>query len=278
MRAFLAQLLARPFAALGAAIILIILLIAVFTPLLPLIDPNQSQLNQRLLPLGAEGHILGTDLLGRDNLSRLLWGTRLTLAVAIAAAACAALIGSLIGLIAGYFGGWLDGLLMRSIDVVLALPYLLLALAIVSTLGPGLMNALIAIAVVNVPFFARTVRGATLALSKRPFVLASRALGRSELWILVRHVAPGVFPIIAIASATTVGWMILETAGLSFLGLGAQAPQADLGSMLGESRTLMLIKPHLGALPGLMIFVLVVGINLFADGLRDLLDPRTKKE
>ncbi len=278
MRAFLAQLLARPFAALGASIILIILLIAVFTPLLPLIDPNQSQLNQRLLPLGAEGHILGTDLLGRDNLSRLLWGTRLTLAVAIAAAACAALIGSLIGLIAGYFGGWLDGLLMRSIDVVLALPYLLLALAIVSTLGPGLMNALIAIAVVNVPFFARTVRGATLALSKRPFVLASRALGRSELWILVRHVAPGVFPIIAIASATTVGWMILETAGLSFLGLGAQAPQADLGSMLGESRTLMLIKPHLGALPGLMIFVLVVGINLFADGLRDLLDPRTKKE
>ncbi len=274
----LSGILRRKFAAAGGAILLVAVFISLIAPMLPLADPAATDLANRLQPPGTEGHWLGTDLLGRDILSRLIHGTRLSMAVAAAATLLAAGVGSVIGICAGYFGGRLDGALMRSIDLLMALPYLLLALCIVAVLGPGLFNALLAISVVNIPFFARTVRGATVLLRGRQFVEASRVCGRTEPGILLNQVLPNVVPVILITSATTLGWMILETAGLSFLGLGAQPPQADLGAMLGEGRKLMLIAPHLALLPGAVVFILVMGINLFADGLRDVLDPRATRQ
>lgn len=260
----------------GLAIVVVILALALAAPLLPLAEPNSTDLANRLQPPFTPGHWLGTDQLGRDMLSRLIWGTRVSLAVGIAATAFAAVLGSLLGLVAGFHGRWLDNTIMRGIDTLMAFPYLLLALAIVAALGPGLMNALFAIAIVNVPFFARAVRGATVGIAAREYVDAARLTGQSTPRILFGEVLPNVAPIIVITISTTVGWMILETAGLSFLGLGAQPPQADLGSMLGEGRKVLLTAAHVATIPGLLILVLVIGINLLGDGLRDVLDPRLK--
>ncbi|GAB5504933.1 MAG: dipeptide/oligopeptide/nickel ABC transporter permease/ATP-binding protein [Rhizobiaceae bacterium] len=263
-------------AATGLVVLTLIILIALAAPLLPLADPDVTAPANRLQPIFSPDHVLGTDALGRDILSRLIWGTRVSLAVGISATLIAAFFGSLIGLVAGYVGGRTDNLLMRGIDMVMAFPYILLALAIVAALGPGLINALYAIAVVNIPFFARNIRGITIGLSRREFVDAARLSGKSHVNILFGEILPNVLPVIIITMSTTIGWMILETAGLSFLGLGAQPPQADLGSMLGEGRKILFTSPHVSIIPGLMIFVLVMSINLFGDGVRDVLDPRLK--
>jgi len=263
-------------ATLGAGLLLVIVTLVLVTPLLPLQDPAATAPADRLLRPLAESHLLGTDHLGRDILSRLLWGTGVSLLVGLSATAVAAVFGSTIGILAGYFGGRADTLLMRSIDMLMAFPYILLALAIVAALGPGLMNALFAIAVVNIPFFARNIRGVTLGLARREFIDAARLSGKSNLAILLTEVLPNVLPVIVITISTTIGWMILETAGLSFLGLGAQPPQADLGSMLGEGRKLLITAPHVSIIPGVMIFLVVMSINLLGDGIRDLLDPRLK--
>ncbi len=271
------KLLARNHLALmGAVIFAGVILLALITPWLPLVNPDVTDPANRLLPPLTEGHFLGTDHLGRDLLSRLLWGTRVSLAVGISASLFAAFFGSAIGIISGYFGGRTDNVLMRGIDMVMAFPYILLALAIVAALGPGLMNALYAIAVVNIPFFARNIRGVTVGIAHREFVDAARLSGKGHIRILLSEILPNVMPVIVITMSTTVGWMILETAGLSFLGLGAQPPQADLGSMLGEGRKLITTALHLSAIPGGMIFLLVMSINLLGDGIRDILDPRLK--
>ncbi|MGD1877723.1 MAG: dipeptide/oligopeptide/nickel ABC transporter permease/ATP-binding protein [Kiloniellaceae bacterium] len=264
-------------AAFGAGLLAVIVLLVILTPLLPLQDPAATDpVNRLLRPLAEESHLLGTDHLGRDILSRLLWGTGVSLLVGLSATAVAALFGSTIGILAGFFGGRADTLLMRGIDMLMAFPYILLALAIVAALGPGLLNALFAIAIVNIPFFARNIRGVTLGLARREFIDAARLSGKSNLSILLTEVLPNVLPVIVITVATTVGWMILETAGLSFLGLGAQPPDADLGSMLGEGRKLLITAPHVSVIPGVMIFLVVMSINLLGDGIRDLLDPRLK--
>ncbi|MBN7759217.1 dipeptide/oligopeptide/nickel ABC transporter permease/ATP-binding protein [Nitratireductor aquimarinus] len=263
-------------AASGLVLLVLIIAAALLAPLLPLPDPDATAPADRLLRPLTEGHLLGTDALGRDILSRLVWGTRVSLAVGISATLIAAFFGSLIGLVAGYAGGRVDAFLMRGIDMVMAFPYILLALAIVAALGPGLLNALYAIAVVNIPFFARNIRGITIGLSRREFVDAARLSGKSNAGILFGEILPNVLPVIIITMSTTIGWMILETAGLSFLGLGAQPPQADLGSMLGEGRKILFTAPHVSIIPGLMIFALVMSINLLGDGVRDVLDPRLK--
>ncbi|GAB2183070.1 dipeptide/oligopeptide/nickel ABC transporter permease/ATP-binding protein [Roseibium sp. LAB1] len=260
----------------GLIVLVLICLIALAAPILPLANPDVTAPADRLLPVFTEGHLLGTDHLGRDILSRLIWGTRVSLAVGLSATIIAAFFGSLLGLVAGYAGGRTDTLIMRGIDMVMAFPYILLALAIVAVLGPGLLNALYAIALVNIPFFARNIRGITLGLSRREFVDAARLSGKSPVQILFLEILPNVLPVIVITMSTTVGWMILETAGLSFLGLGAQPPQADLGSMLGEGRKILFTAPHVSIIPGLMIFALVMSINLFGDGVRDILDPRLR--
>jgi len=269
-------LLGNRLAAIGFLLLVVLALTALLAPLLPLPDPNATSPAERLQPVLSEGHLLGTDQLGRDMLSRLIWGSRVSMAVGFAATIVAALIGSAIGLVAGYAGGRTDNLVMRGIDMLMAFPYILLALAIVAVLGPGLMNALYAIAVVNIPFFARNVRGVTLALARAEFVDAARLSGKGHLSILATEVLPNVLPVIVITMSTTAGWMILETAGLSFLGLGAQPPQADLGSMLGEGRAQLFTAPHVSIVPGVMIFLIVISLNLLGDGVRDILDPRLR--
>nr|WP_319516658.1 dipeptide/oligopeptide/nickel ABC transporter permease/ATP-binding protein [uncultured Cohaesibacter sp.] len=260
----------------GLVVLAFVFVVALAAPLLPLVNPDVTEPANRLQPLFADGHLLGTDALGRDILSRLIWGTRVSLAVGVSATLIAAFIGSLIGLVAGYAGGRTDNLLMRGIDMIMAFPYILLALAIVAALGPGLLNALYAIAVVNIPFFARNIRGITVGLSRREFVDAARLSGKANASILFGEILPNVLPVIIITMSTTIGWMILETAGLSFLGLGAQPPQADLGSMLGDGRKILFTAPHVSIIPGVMIFILVMSINLLGDGVRDVLDPRLK--
>jgi peptide/nickel transport system permease protein len=267
---------ANRLAAGGLFVLAAVALVVLAAPLLPLQPPDATEPARRLLPPLSDGHPLGTDQLGRDLLSRLLYGTRTSIAVGLSATLVAAVFGSLVGLVAGYLGGRSDNLIMRGIDMLMAFPYILLALAIVAALGPGLMNALYAIAIVNIPFFARNIRGVTLGLARREFVDAARLSGKGDVAILLTEVLPNVLPVIVITMATTVGWMILETAGLSFLGLGAQPPQADLGSMLGEGRRQLFTAPHVSIIPGLMIFALVMSINLMGDGVRDVLDPRLK--
>ncbi|HEV7437700.1 MAG TPA: ABC transporter permease subunit, partial [Pseudorhizobium sp.] len=263
-------------AAIGLLLLGALVLVALLAPVLPLPDPNATAPAQRLQPVLSERHLLGTDELGRDILSRLIWGSRVSMTVGFAATLVAAAIGSAIGLLSGYAGGRIDNLMMRGIDMLMAFPYILLALAIVAALGPGLMNALYAIAVVNIPFFARNVRGVTLALSRAEFVDAARLSGKGHLSILCTELLPNVLPVIVITMSTTAGWMILETAGLSFLGLGAQPPQADLGSMLGEGRAQLFTAPHVSVVPGVMIFLIVISLNVLGDGIRDVLDPRLR--
>lgn len=276
MMAFLKLLFRNRLAAMGAVVLSIIVLLVLLTPFLPLHDPDVTATADRFKRPFTDGHLLGTDHLGRDLLSRLLWGTRLSLAVGFAAAVIAAFIGSAIGITAGYFGGRIDNVFMRGVDMLMAFPYILLALAIVAALGPGLMNALIAVAAVNIPFFARNIRGITVGLAGREFIDAARLAGMGHTRIIVIELLPNVLPVIIIAMSTTVGWMILETAGLSFLGLGSQPPQADLGSMLGEARSALISHPHTSIVPGIMIFLIVMSINLLGDGVRDALDPRLR--
>lgn len=260
----------------GAALIGLIALIVLIAPVLPLAEPNATDLALRLAPPLTPGHLLGTDQLGRDILSRLIWGTRLSLAIGVIAAMLAAGLGSVIGILAAYYGALADTMLMRGIDMLMAFPYLLLALAIVAAIGPSLIHAMVAIVVVNVPFFARTVRGATVSLRQADFMAAARLSGQSSLSIIATELFPNVLPIVVVVASTSIGWMILETAGLSFLGLGAQPPVADLGGMLGQGRDLLYAAPHVATIPGIAILLIATGVNLVGDGVRDVLDPKLK--
>lgn len=260
----------------GLVVLALAVASALLAPLLPLVDPAATSPADRLLPPLSPDHLLGTDHLGRDILSRLVWGGRVSLSVGVFATLIAAVSGSLIGLFAGFYGGRTDSLLMRSVDMLMAFPYLLFAIALVAVLGPGLVNAMIAISVVNIPFFARAVRGATVSLVANEYVDAARVLAFSRLQILFREILPNVMPVIIVTMSTTVGWMITETAGLSFLGLGAQPPTSDWGAMLGAGRDFITRAPHVMLVPGSAIFVVVISLNFLGDGLRDALDPRLK--
>ncbi|TYB36225.1 MAG: dipeptide/oligopeptide/nickel ABC transporter permease/ATP-binding protein [Flexistipes sinusarabici] len=274
MRTFISKFSRNRLALAGLLMLLFVIIVVLCAPILPLQEPNETNLANRLLKPVGENYILGTDHLGRDILSRIIWGTRVSLAVGIVATLFSALVGTIIGIVSGFYGKIVDNVLMRGIDMIMAFPYMLLALSIVAVLGPGLMNALFAIAIVNIPFFARNVRGATVSLVRLEYVDASRVSGLNNFQIIFKELLPNVMPVIIITMSTTVGWMILETAGLSFLGLGAQPPQADLGSMLGEGRKMVMVAPHVATIPGLMILFVVIAINLVGDGLRDYFDPR----
>jgi len=263
-------------AAVALLVVALAVLAAIMAPGLPLPDPDAVNTANRLKPPGTPGHPLGTDEFGRDLLSRLLWGARVSLLAGVGTAAAAMLLGVSLGLLAGFYGGWAEVLIMRFTDILMAFPFILLAIAIVAGLGPGLRNAMIAIAIVGFPIYARLVRGVVLSVREREFVEAARALGSPDRRILGRHVLPHLLSPVVVAFSLDVGAKILTTAGLSFLGLGTQPPTADWGSMLATGRQFVILSPHVVLLPGLAIFVTVLALNLVGDAVRDLLDPRMR--
>jgi peptide/nickel transport system permease protein len=261
---------------LGAVIVLFAFGGAILAPLFSPYDPNILNTQRRLSPPGTSGHFLGTDEFGRDLVSRLLWGARITLFVSLTATVMALVAGSLLGLLSGFFMGWFDILVMRLIDILMAFPYFLLAITVIAALGPGLLNGMIAIAIVNIPFFTRIVRGVVLSIKELNYVEAARALGANRYRIIGQHVLINCFSSIVVAGTLNIGWMITAAAGLSFLGLGVQPPTADWGTMIASGRQYISVAPHVATLPGLAIFFTVLGFNLLGDGLRDALDPRLK--
>jgi peptide/nickel transport system permease protein len=251
-------------------------LIAALAPWLPLLDPDLVDTVKRLRPPLTPGHPLGTDEFGRDLLARLVWGARVSLLAGVVTAAAAMVIGVTLGILGDFYPGWIETVVMRLTDILMAFPYVLLAIALVAGLGPGLRNAMIAIAIVGFPFYTRLVRAVVLSLREREFVEAARALGAGDAVILGRHVLPHLVSPIVVAFSLDVGAKILITAGLSFLGLGTQPPTADWGSMLATGRQFVILSPHVALLPGLAIFVIVLALNVVGDALRDVLDPRTR--
>ena len=261
---------------LGLALMLAVALAALGAPLLAPRDPDAIDTARRLVRPLSGGHLLGTDEFGRDLASRLLYGARISLIVGLAATALAALAGAACGLLAGFAGRWVDQAVMRGIDTLMAFPYFLLAIAIIAALGPGLVNGMVAVAIVNIPFYGRIVRATVLSVKQTEYVEAARALGVSELRLSLTHVLRNCLAPLLVAITLNVGGMITALAGLSFLGLGVQPPTSDWGSMLASSRQYINVAPHVAALPGLAIFLTVLGFNLLGDGLRDALDPRLR--
>jgi len=261
--------------ALAAGVALVAaVLVAALAPWLPLPDPDTVDTPNRLRPPLSGGHALGTDEFGRDLLARLVWGARVSLLAGVATAAVAMMVGVMLGVIGGFYTGWIETIVMRLTDILMAFPYILLAIAIVGGLGPGLRNAMIAIAIVGFPIYTRLVRGVMLSLRQQEFVEAARALGARDAVILSRHILPHLLSPVIVAFSLDVGVKILATAGLSFLGLGTQPPTADWGSMLATGRQFVVLSPHVALLPGLAIFVVVLALNLVGDAVRDFLDPR----
>jgi len=270
----LRQSLRDPSTLFGLTIVTIAVLMALFAPLLPLQEPTDLDLKNRLLPISAD-HPLGTDQLGRDKLSRLVYGARTTLGLAGLSLIIIMSIALLIGAISGYYGGWLDTGLMAVVDLVLAFPSLILGIAVAGILGPSIVNVLIAVSVVWWAGYARVIRSMVLSARNRDYVEAARAIGASDARIVVFHIARNILGPFVVLATLDMGFIILGIAGLSFLGLGAQPPTPEWGAMLNESRSYMQTNPSLLLVPGLAIFTLVLGFNLLGDGIRDLLDPTT---
>jgi peptide/nickel transport system permease protein len=257
---------------LGFVICLLVVLAALLAPYLSTHDPLSQQIRQRFQGPSTE-HLIGTDNFGRDLFSRVLFGFRTSISVAFGAVGLAGLAGSLIGLAAAYLGGWTDRLLMRLMDVLLAFPIILLAIAVLAVLGPGSVNTALAIGIVYLPIFARLARAPALSILSWDYVSAARALGARGPRIVVRHVTPNVLAPLLVQATLSLSTAILVEASLSFLGLGTQPPTPSLGLMLSDSRDYMLISPWSSVFSGLAILLASLGFNLFGDGLRDLLDP-----
>ena len=256
-----------------------LLFVALFANVLAPHNPVQGDLrNARLLPPGTEGYLLGTDDQGRDILSRLIHGSRLTLFVVLLVAIIAAPIGLIVGTVSGYAGGWVDAVLMRITDIFLAFPKLVLALALVAALGPGIENAVLAIAVTSWPPYARLARAETLTIRHADYIAAARLQGAGPLRLLIGHVWPLCVSSLIVRVALDMAGIILSAAGLGFLGLGAQPPMPEWGAMISDGRTYILDFWWVAAVPGMAIFIVSLAFNLLGDGLRDVLDPKGAKE
>lgn len=260
----------------GAIIVAIYIFIALFAPLLAPYDPFEIKLENKLMPPSAD-HWMGTDDKGRDILSRILYGSRLSMGVGFAAVLFGAFFGIILGLVAGYYGKWVDTVIMRIMDVMLAFPGILLALAIISALGPSLINVTIAVGAFSIPLFARIVRGSTLEVKQLEYIDAIRSLGASDAIIIFKHIFPNILSPIIVQGTLRLATAILSAAGLSFLGLGAQPPSPEWGTMLSNGRDFLFSAPYIALFPGLAISILVLGFNIFGDGLRDAFDPRMKQ-
>lgn len=259
--------------AIGAAIVAVVVVLALAAPLLPLPDPVVQDFSQAMLPPGP-GHPLGTDNFGRDVLSRTLHGGLITMGASLTIVVLGAVAGTVIGLIAGYVGGAVGFVIMRLVDLMLAFPGILLALAVAAILGPGLRHGVLAVAIVLVPAFVRVVEGATVQVRQLPYVEAARLLGVSKLRIVVRHILPNVRASIIVLTTSWLGIAALWIAALGFIGLGVQPPAPEWGAMLNEGQQFTTIAWWMSVFPGLLLSIFVVGISLVGDGLRDQLDPR----
>ena len=259
-------------AAFGMALIAVVLLVAIAGPALAPYDPLKPAPLDRLQG-PSEAHLFGTDSLGRDILSRVIYGARISILIGLISVTISLVPGTLLGLVSGYFGGRIDSLIMRLMDMLLAFPAILLAIFITAILEPNLTNTMLAVGIVYIPHYARIVRSSVLSLKEQLFVQAIAHLGGSHLRILGRHILPNALPPIIVYATLGMGTAVLQAAALGFLGLGAQPPQPEWGAMLSEGRQYIQIAPHVAAFPGAAILVLVLGFNLFGDGLRDVLDP-----
>ncbi|MCW5255972.1 ABC transporter permease [Verminephrobacter aporrectodeae subsp. tuberculatae] len=260
-------------ALLGLGIVLFFVLLALLAPLLATADPLQTRFTAiRKGPSAA--FWLGTDELGRDIFSRMAYGARASLTAGLVSVCIALIAGLPFGLVAGYFGGWIDSLVSRATEALLAIPFLILAIALAAFLGPSLMNAMIAIGVSAAPKFVRLTRGQVLAVKSEDYVHSARALGASDARIIARHLLPNVMPPLIVQATITIATAIIAEASLSFLGLGLQPPDPSWGSMLNTAKNFMIQAPWMSIFPGSAIFLVVLGFNLLGDGLRDALDPR----
>jgi len=260
---------------LGTFVLLVVTLMAVFAAQVAPYNPTRQDFRVEREPPSLE-HLMGTDEFGRDVLSRVIWGARASLAAGTVAASIALAVGLLLGMVAAFYGSRLDSFIMRVMDVILAFPYLLLAIAVVAILGPGLLNAMIAIGIVYIPHYARVVRGAVLAVRAREYVEAARAIGAPDGRVMVQHVLPNTLAPVIVQTTLNVGTAIIDTAGLSFLGLGTQPPTPDWGNMLSAGRSYVIDSPWIATFPGLAILVTVLAFNLMGDALRDAFDPRLR--
>jgi ABC-type dipeptide/oligopeptide/nickel transport system permease subunit len=271
----------------GLSVLVVLVIVAVFAPVIAPYDPaevliGKEDVKKRAAPcihlLGCPEdqpqHLMGTDGNVRDMFSRIVYGTRISLQVGIIVVTIAVIAGTTLGAIAGYAGGVIDNIIMRLMDIVLAFPFFLLAIALVFVLGAGLTNAMLAIAIISIPSYARVVRSTVLSVRETDYVEASRALGASTFQILFRRILPNALPPLIVLATLGIATAILDTAALSFLGLGAQEPVAEWGTMLGRERNQIFSAPHLVFIPGLCISITVLAFNLLGDGLRDALDPR----
>jgi peptide/nickel transport system permease protein len=259
----------------GMAVLLVFIIVAIFAPFLAPYDPYEPILGKGLLGPSKE-HLLGTDALGRDTLSRIIYGSRTSLMIGLIVVFVAAIIGVSLGLVAGYYGGWVHTVIMRVIDALMAFPMILLALVIAALLGGGIKNVIIALTVGLVPVYARLMCGQVITGKENDYIMAGRAVGASNLRIMIRHLIPNCFPPLIVLVTMMLGATILAEAGLSFLGIGVEAPIAAWGSMVSDGRDYLLRAPILSFAPGLTLMLVVFSFNMVGDGLRDALDPRLR--
>ena len=275
-KAFWKRLSKNKAAVVGGFFILLFIVVSIVGPFLTTKDPTEVMMLNKLQPPSAE-FWFGTDNFGRDIFTRIIHGMGLTLKVGFLSVAIGGSIGVVFGIVSGYYGGKIDTIIMRVMDVLLAFPGILLALAIVSVLGGSLQNVIIAVAIFSVPAFARIVRSSTLSVRQLEYIDAVRALGASDFRIIFKHILPNVVSPIIVQATLRIATAVLTASGLSFLGLGAQPPEPEWGAMLNDGRTYMKTAPHLMLFPGMMIAIVVLAFNIFGDGLRDALDPKMKK-
>lgn len=264
----------RPGMIIGIVVLILFVLVGLFAPWLAPMDPLEISTNRRGAP--SSENWLGTDEVGRDILSRVIYGSRVSLRVGLVAISIALGFGTLLGMIAGYAGGWIDTIIMRLTDIMLAFPGILLAIAVVAVLGPSLFNVMIAVGIESIPAYIRTARGSTLSVKEMEYVTAARTSGSTSARIILRQIMPNVAGPLIVLSTIGIAGSILSAAGLSYLGLGAQPPTPEWGAMLSSARAFVRDAWWIATFPGIAIMIVVLALNLVGDGLRDILDPRTK--
>lgn len=274
-RRFLRVFLGRRIVIFGLVVIVLLILTALFAPFIAPYEPNKQNLTNTLEQPSGE-HLLGTDQMGRDTLSRIIYGSRISLMISLIVVTCATAAGTFLGLTAGYFGGWIYTIIMRFFDSLMAFPLILLALLLASLLGGGITNVIVALSVAMMPAYGRLMCGQVLSVKENDYVLAGHSLGGSNLRIMLRHIAPNCFPPLIVAMTMQIGAVVLAEAGLGFLGIGITAPTATWGAMINDGRQYLTSHPVLSLAPGVAIMLLVFSFNMVGDGLRDALDPKLR--